>query len=331
MLCRKPIKVPVKRVFKNRPDKLALFESEGITTFPIPCGKCLACLISKRRQWTLRILLESFFHEKACFVSLTYAPEHMPANAQSLKDGRGVLEKSDLQKFIKRLRIHPNFKDREIRFYACGEYGPRGSHQPHYHIILFGVDAEELDPDWYFNLGRSGPIRKGFIRDSLLYQLWQRKGIVHVGDASSSSIAYCAGYVTSKITKKDDGYTPEFHTMSRRPGLGLKALAHLTRYLQEVSEHHLENRAAPREIRVEGHMWPVGRYLLSKLRRISDLQSSDEEFTASLVASFRRSQQQGVDFLSYLVAEDDQRFKNLEARHENFNQRTKLDAETQQV
>lgn len=329
MLCRKPIAVPVTRVFKSRPDKLAIFEKEGIKDFPIPCGHCLACLINKRRQWTLRILLESFLHDKACFVTLTYSPEHLPVSHQSLKDGRGVLEKSDLQKFLKRLRIHHNFKDREIRYYACGEYGPTGTHRPHYHLIIFGVDAEELDPDWFVNLGRSGPIRKGFCRDSLLYQLWQRKGTVHVGDASSSSIAYCAGYVTSKITKKDDGYTPEFHTMSRRPGLGLKALAHVTRYLQEVSKYNLENRTAPRSIHADGHMWPVGRYILSKLRRISDFSPSDDEFTASLVDSFRRSKQQGVDFLSYLVAEDDQRFKNLESRHLNFHPRSKLDAETE--
>lgn len=209
-----------------------------------------------------------------------------------------------------------------IRFYACGEYGPNNTQRPHYHLIIFGVDADELDPDWFYFLGKSGPVRKDFCRDTLLYRLW-KYGVVHVGEATSHSIGYCAGYVTSKLTRKGDGYTPEFHVMSRMPGLGLKAYADIARYLQKVSQHHLENGTA-RQIRFDGHLWPAGRLLLQKLRRISDFSPSDEEFTASLIADYRQSQQQGVDFLTYLVQSDDQRFRNLEARQKLFKQRSKI-------
>lgn len=298
-----------------------MLDQEGIYVLPIPCGKCLACLINKRRQWSLRILLERSMHEKACFISLTYAPENMPVSDESGKVGRGVLCLPDLQKFLKRLRKH--FSDREIRYYACGEYGPNGNHMPHYHLILFGVDAEELDRDWFYYLGRSGPIAKNRIRDSLLYQLWNRYGTVHVGDASQHSITYVAGYVTHKITKEDDGFTPEFHTMSRMPGLGLEALVHLTRYLQEVSERG-HNPGAARQIHLEGHLWPTGRYLLSKLRRISDVSTSDSEYIASFVSAFRAAKQQNTDLLTYLCQQDDQKFLNLESRQKLFKQRNKI-------
>lgn len=47
-----------------------------------------------------------------------------------------VLSKEDLQKFFKRLRfsLRKDF-DAEIRYFACGEYGP-DTFRPHYHIIL---------------------------------------------------------------------------------------------------------------------------------------------------------------------------------------------------
>lgn len=48
-----------------------------------------------------------------------------------------VLRKSDLQKFIKRLRFSIAKRyDAELRYFACGEYGPK-HFRPHYHLLLF--------------------------------------------------------------------------------------------------------------------------------------------------------------------------------------------------
>lgn len=48
-----------------------------------------------------------------------------------------VLSKRDLQNFIKRLRFQISEKfDAEVRYFACGEYGPK-HFRPHYHILLF--------------------------------------------------------------------------------------------------------------------------------------------------------------------------------------------------
>lgn len=320
MLCRRPyIRVRDGLSYKVRLYRPDIDKTEGL---PFPCGQCLACRINKRRQWTLRLLLEYLEHDKAAFVTLTYAPENLPFSERSLESGQGVLCKRDVQLFLKRLRKH--FSGRLIRYYLAGEYGPNNTHRPHYHLILFGVSAEELDSDWFYFAGKSGPLRQNYIRDTLLYQLWNRFGTVHVGEVTSDSISYTAGYVTSKIVKKDDpdGRTPEFSLMSRMPGLGLSAIAEISRYLQTVSSNHSLSPDT-REILVEGKRWPVGRFLLSKLRIVSDVSDGLEEYLADCSALYRDSQQQGVDFLAYLCAKDDQRFRNLEKREKLF--KTRLD------
>lgn len=58
------------------------------------------------------------------------------------------LSKRDLQLFIKRLRRYyerikdsKGIKNTEIRYFACGEYGPI-HYRPHYHLILWTSDAQ---------------------------------------------------------------------------------------------------------------------------------------------------------------------------------------------
>lgn len=320
MLCRKPyIKVKDGLSWKVRVHRPDVDPKDGL---PFPCGQCLACRINKRRVWTLRLLLEYLEHEKASFVSLTYSPENLPFSERSLESGQGTLCKRDVQLFLKKLR--KRFSDRRIRFYCAGEYGPNNTHRPHYHLILFGVSAEELDPDWFYFAGKSGPTAKNFCRVTPLYELWSY-GVVHVGEVTQHSISYVAGYVTSKMVKNDDpeGRTPEFSVMSRMPGLGLTALGHVSRYLQRVSEDYSLSPSA-RTVCFEGNDWPLGRYLLSKLRIISDVADGTQEYIAHCAALFRESQQQGIDFLSYIVGKDDQRFVNLEKREKLFKQRKDL-------
>lgn len=210
-----------------------------------------------------------------------------------------------------------------MRYYCAGEYGPTGTHIPHYHLILFGISADELDPDWFFYQGKSGPIRKDFVRNSLLYKLWNKYGIVHVGDASVNSIAYCAGYVTHKITKDNDGFTPEFQVMSRRPGLGVEAVAGLARKINRVSSSD-SPAPNPRQIYAQGNYWPSGRYILSKLRRVSHVSSGDEEFIRDLLSDIGPAEREGLDLVSYVVDKDNQRRLNLEVKHNLYNKRSKI-------
>lgn len=258
--------------------------------------------------------MEYFTHEKASFVTLTYTDENLPLSL----DGYPVLCKRDVQLFFKRLRKRYG---EGIRYYACGEYGPK-TKRPHYHCIIFGVAPDELDPDWFYFGGKSGPDRPNYCRSTPLYEVWQH-GIVHIGEVNQYSVQYTAGYVTKKITRKSDGLTPEFQLMSRRPGLGLSAVAEIARSLQKVSEHSSTTVPA-RDVVVDGKRWPLGRYLLSKLRIVSDIPDGLEEYISNMSVTYRESVRQHRDFLEFLVESHSQSFLNLEKKQKLFHVRGDL-------
>lgn len=273
-------------------------------------------------MWTLRLLLESYYYPSASFVTLTYESDNLPLNL----DGKPILCKRDIQLFLKRLRYELDQRagkgnHREIKYYFAGEYGPKG-HLPHYHGIIFGVSPFELDDQWMYFAGRSGPYKPNYCRDSILYRTW-KWGIVHVGECTRDSIQYCAGYVTKKITKKGDGLEPEFQVMSRKPGLGSRAVAEISRCLQKIPGDCLESGDG-KTIRVAGKNWPLGRYLLDKLRSVSDVSDGLEDYIQSLRATWQESQRQGYDFIEFLVDSDSQKFVNLEAKQKIFHRRKDL-------
>lgn len=138
----------------------------------MPCGKCLACRIRRRSIWSIRMLHEITTANEACFITLTYSNENLPLRGS---DTRGILVKSDLQNFFKRLRKAGH----EFRYYACGEYGDAGG-RPHYHAILFGVtlSKEELEKHWQL-------------------------GLCDSGTATEASVKYVAGYVSKKLGLTD--------------------------------------------------------------------------------------------------------------------------------
>lgn len=164
---------------------------EGGDEFLVPCGRCIPCRISRNREWALRLMHETDYHERSAFVTLTYDPEHLPADQS--------LNVTELQRFFKRLRRR--LGDRKIRYYACGEYGERDG-RPHYHAIVFGLD----------------PIRD---RD-LTSGAWSL-GFVYLGSVTYDSCRYVSGYIMKKIygslqQQAYNGRTPPFQVQSR--GLG---------------------------------------------------------------------------------------------------------------
>lgn len=152
-----------------------------------PCGKCLPCRIQRREDWTLRMMHELQYWKDSCFLTLTYDDAHLP------KDGG--LSKEDLQLFFKRLRRHLDYKygrSFKIKYFACGEYGPKG-HRPHYHAIIFG-------------LGYNNPEHCKIIMscwDKCSPWMWRprwQKGRLRGAIAAvvQQSIRYVAGYVFKK-------------------------------------------------------------------------------------------------------------------------------------
>lgn len=218
----------------------------------IPCGQCIDCRLEKAGQWAARCIHESQLYDDNCFLTLTYAPEHLPADKS--------VDKKELSDFIRKLRrseeypgTYPVFDDamrlqyyrqpwhlkytevktckvcKPIRFFGCGEYGEKLG-RPHYHLILFNHDFPDKELlrgqslQWTKNHFKKGNIH-ALYKSETLEKLWG-KGFCTIGDVSFDSAGYVARYVMKKITgdlsdNHYEGRTPEFALMSRMPGIGL--------------------------------------------------------------------------------------------------------------
>lgn len=183
----------------------------------LPCGQCMGCRVKYSMQWALRSIHEAAQYNENCFITLTYNDENLPSD--------GSLNKKHFVDFMKRLR--KKFQPKKIRYLMCGEYGDQLG-RPHFHALLFNhdfADKEELQ----------------FKAKSILYtsktleDIWGF-GHVTIGALTYESAAYTARYATKKITgdgasEHYDGRTPEYSTVSRRPGLGT---AYFERYCKEM-------------------------------------------------------------------------------------------------
>lgn len=70
----------------------------------VPCGKCIVCRQNRSAEWSARLVHESQYWEKKCFITLTYNNDNVPIVIDE-KNSQGILtlNKTDYQKFIKRL------------------------------------------------------------------------------------------------------------------------------------------------------------------------------------------------------------------------------------
>lgn len=95
------------------------------------CGSCSVCINEKCNNWVVRNHFESRSHERACFITLTYA------------ENPYIIIKKDFVDFMKRLRITLDRTTGEkIRYMASHEYGARNG-RPHHHAIIYGWDDNE--------------------------------------------------------------------------------------------------------------------------------------------------------------------------------------------
>lgn len=174
--------------------------------FEVPCGNCVACKITRAREWTLRILHEMSYHRGSVFLTLTYADEHLPPNE--------TLQKNEFQKFVKRLRKALGVA--RIKYFACGEYGEE-SERPHYHAIILGWKPDIKETVYH------GP---NSVSSNFIEKLW-KYGNNTVGSVTRESIGYTVGYIAKKFNGDmadelyaQKGREPPFQLVSQ--GMGKK-------------------------------------------------------------------------------------------------------------
>lgn len=195
-----------KEFYVNDKARLLYTDTEGKPVYmtkkvTVACGKCVECLQKRSEEWSFRIMDECSMWRDNCFVTLTYNDENLPQN--------GTLVKSDLQKFLKRLRraVEPV----KIRFFACGEYGSKGM-RPHYHVIVFNWCPSDMK---FFKTDKSGC---ELFRSATIEKLWTF-GFSSVGKVTLQSAKYCSKYM-QKLNTLRDGCIPPYTVMSNRPGIG---------------------------------------------------------------------------------------------------------------
>lgn len=142
-----------------------------------------------------------------------------------------ILRRSDIKSFARTLRSHVPF-----RYFCAAEYG-EDKGRAHYHLHLFSNTP---------------------ISSHMLYDAWPY-GNIDIGDTEPASLDYTLGYVLkgSKVKRWpiEERY-PEFRSFSQ--GIGKLAFPHLL-----VDGHEL-----PREFKVLGQLWPVGRYLRKRAKAL---------------------------------------------------------------
>lgn len=190
----------------------------GTKVLKIKCGKCIGCKIDKANDWATRCYLETKQWQNSCFLTITYNDKNLPKNRS--------LKKSDIQKFLKRLRHHhkgieywnnprTGKKEKPIRYLYCGEYGPK-TLRPHYHMALWNWKPTDLK---YFDKTKNGDI---LYTSKELEKIWGN-GFILIGNLEYQSSSYIARYTTKKIFEKNNitGREPEYIDMSRNGGIGL--------------------------------------------------------------------------------------------------------------
>lgn len=270
----------------------------------IPCGKCIGCLNDKANDWSKRIQIEAApFPGKVWFLTLTYSDPFLPwSSAGELVDGAPVadlitgevkketflpsLRKRDLIVFLKNIRNHfgPG-----VRFFACGEYSPRG--RPHYHVIIFNLDLSGTD-----DLGRGllepyGEEGSNYFTCDVVSRCWrpQREdpdhrpfdvmGQVLVVPYEPATGKYVAKYLIKAREYSDhsdffDLREKPFLHMSRNPGLGRDYFDRKKSRLSAVGSVSLSS--------------PRGAYSSSLPRYFQRLLRSDPEFAAQLIEEKKR-------------------------------------------
>lgn len=185
----------------------------------LPCGKCVGCRLEKAKEWALRCYHEaSLYGVNNSFITLTYAPEHLPKN--------GTLVPEHFTLFMKRLRRKYKSK---IRFYMCGEYGEK-NHRPHYHALLFNLQFTDRT---LCNIRNNNRVYKS----ASLLELWPY-GQNEIGSVTFQSAGYVARYILKKqfdeygfreyaipdangeISSASDQLVAPYTRMSLRPGIG---------------------------------------------------------------------------------------------------------------
>lgn len=245
----------------------------------VPCSKCRQCRAARAGDWATRFAHEIQMHAASCFVTLTFNDEHLPRDYS--------LDKSVIQKFIKRVRIWyaRHFPGTRFSVSYCGEYGDNdpngkgwdgvngpGQGRPHFHVHFFGVDFSHDRTLWTVRRGNAS------YKSATLEKLWPF-GLSEITSATVKTAGYQARYTFKKMygSKADDYYqrihpvtgevvhvAREFMHSSSRPAIGARWF---DRFESDVFPNDF--------VIMDGRKRPVPQYYSRKLKGRFQSRSAD--------------------------------------------------------
>lgn len=196
----------------------------------VPCGKCLQCKIQKRKEWSIRMLHENDSWDRSCFLTLTYQDKYLPYQPIGpygpVPYPWPTLQKSDIQKFFKRLRRDLANENRHIKYFACGEYGD-DNQRPHYHAIVYGLGLSADD--------------RNYVMENWPFCDWKVKAIREnsFGLVEPDSIQYVAGYINKKYNNQVE--YEEYHKYAREPTFRILSQGLGKEYIYKNAEQLYQN------------------------------------------------------------------------------------------
>lgn len=285
-----------------------------------PCGQCMPCRFNRRREWTHRIMLEASLRTENAFVTLTYSDENLRMTSQQLP----TLDPKDFQDWLKRFRAA--ISPLKVRFYGVGEYGDE-TQRPHYHVALFGY------PPCRYGNSRYRHYTNCCDNCDRIRDTWG-KGNIFVGTLETESAQYVAGYVTKKMTAKDDerllGRHPEFARMSLRPGIGADFMHDVASVVLDLNLVEKEGDV-PSSLRHGKRVLPLGRYLTKKLRKLVGQDEKAPQATLDKIAEEMRPLREAAriseeipSVKDWAVAKDTQRVLQMDAKAKVFKKRRSI-------
>lgn len=219
-----------------------IHETEDGRKLVLPCGKCLGCSITRQRGWILRLTLEQMATRHSSFVTLTYDDDNLPP----------ALMYEHVQGYLKRCRKNSG---QRIRFFCCGEYGPR-TKRPHWHLIMLGYIPPVLETDRFIK-----PHLRSSKQGSWPY------GFSVIGTVTKKSIGYVTRYSLKKAQEEEE-------IIRCSQGLGKQYFEDLASVLTtRTLEKSFTNESGPHTILLPWHLkvgksiYPISRSCRQWMKR----------------------------------------------------------------
>lgn len=183
-----------------------------------PCGKCPACFANRQRGFMFRLDQERENCSFYFWLTLQYDEDHVPHVEGS---SEYCFSKEHCRGFFEKLRKRYKLQGFTFKHFLVSEYGPNGTHRPHYHCLLMVYSDKGLSELY--------KARKE-MREFILEKAW-----VHGHVTEKSFHGRVLRYLTKYCLKPE--LLGDKHTMNPftliSPGIGLS-------YLTKLGEKRLQ-------------------------------------------------------------------------------------------